>query len=84
MASSDGHPPYTNNIIHRGRNVKLKIRLDNNRFKYYIIIMRNEITIKEINGVKVMKIRGKTKSPAIMRDKTKYNRKDKHKGRFGC
>jgi len=42
--------------------------------------MRNEITIKEIGGRKVLKMRVRTPAPKVMKDKTKYSRTPKHKG----
>jgi hypothetical protein len=39
--------------------------------------MKNEITIKEINGKKVLKVRIKTPAPKVFKDKKKYNRKER-------
>jgi hypothetical protein len=42
--------------------------------------MRNEITFKDVNGRKVLKMRG-GRSTDIIKDKKKYTRKSKHKKR---
>ena len=42
--------------------------------------MKNEITFKKIGEQKITKIRLVVPAPKIMKDKTKYKRKPKHKG----
>lgn len=39
----------------------------------------SDISFKDINGVKVPKLRG-GRATRVIKDKTKYNRKTKHKG----
>lgn len=60
--------------------LKRKETIDNQSGMTYIIIMKDEITVKEINGHKVIKTRVRTPAPKVMKDKTKYTRKTKHKG----
>lgn len=42
--------------------------------------MKNEITLQNINGHKVLKTRLRVPPPKVEKDKTKYNRTLKHKG----
>jgi len=45
----------------------------------YINNMRNEITTKNVNGLRIVKLRG-GRDEQVIKDKSRYNRKTKHKG----